>query len=179
MDISKPDELPRERDVNLICQVSSLRVIKTKKGTLMASLVLTNYQGSIEAVIFPKVFQELGEKIQDDGIYGFTGRFDERRDGGGFQFIISNAVDPKELPSEAVRSIGLALDSALLAGSEGDHYLNEVISFLIEHSGSLPLNIYLDDRKDQYVKSSFSVSYYKEIRKDLAAFPVIRNVYIA
>ena len=179
VDISKPDELPRERDVNLICQVSSLRVIKTKKGTLMASLVLTNYQGSIEAVIFPKVFQELGEKIQDDGIYGFTGRFDERRDGGGFQFIISNAVDPKELPSEAVRSIGLALDSALLAGSEGDHYLNEVISFLIEHSGSLPLNIYLDDRKDQYVKSGFSIAYYKEIRKDLAAFPVIRNVYIA
>ena len=61
----------------------------------------------------------------------------------------------------------------------GDHYLEQVVSFLISHSGSLPVILFIDDDRTQWVRSSFSIEYYKGLKKDLAAFPVIRNVYLS
>ena len=180
VDISKPEELPLDRDVSLICQITAFRELKTKRGDKMASLTLANYQGTIEAVIFPKDYANYEDKLSVDMIAGFTGRFDRRRDRGDeMQFVISSVSEPRELASEAIRKISLSLDSAQLAGSSCDHYLEQVVSFLISHSGSLPVILFIDDDRTQWVRSSFSIEYYKGLKKDLAAFPVIRNVYLS
>ena len=180
VDISKPEELPLDRDVSLICQVSGLRVLRTKKGTNMATMTLTNMQGSMEAVLFPKDWEKYEGKVADDGIYGFVGRFDRRRDRGDeVQFVISAICEPRELPSEAIRRVSLSIDSAALAEQSGGQYLSQVVSFLIEHSGSLPVTVFLDDRRHEYVKSSFSVDFYKGMKKDLMSFPIVKNVYLS
>lgn len=178
-DISSPEELPLGRDLSLICQISSLRVIKTKRGTKMASMTLTNYQGSMEAVIFPKDYERYAEKLADDQIYGFVGRFEVRKDRGDMQFVISTICEPRELPSEAIRKIGLSMDSQLLADAQSGQYLEEVVTFLIAHAGSLPVSVFIDDRQKEYVRSAFSVDYYKGLKRDLMAFPIVRNVYLS
>ena len=178
-DISSPEELPLGRDLSLICQISSLRVIKTKRGTKMASMTLTNYQGSMEAVIFPKDYERYDEKLADDQIYGFVGRFEVRKDRGDMQFVISTICEPRELPSEAIRKIGLSMDSQLLADAQSGQYLEEVVTFLIAHAGSLPVSVFIDDRQKEYVRSAFSVDYYKGLKRDLMAFPIVRNVYLS
>ena len=178
-DISSPEELPLGRDLSLICQISSLRIIKTKRGTKMASMTLTNYQGSMEAVIFPKDYERYDEKLADDQIYGFVGRFEVRKDRGDMQFVISTICEPRELPSEAIRKIGLSMDSQLLADAQSGQYLEEVVTFLIAHAGSLPVSVFIDDRQKEYVRSAFSVDYYKGLKRDLMAFPIVRNVYLS
>lgn len=166
--------------MSLICQVSGLRVLRTKKGTHMATMTLTNMQGSMEAVLFPKDWEKYEDKVADDGIYGFVGRFDRRRDRGDeVQFVISAICEPRELPSEAIRRVSLSIDSAALAEQSGGQYLSQVVSFLIEHSGSLPVTVFLDDRRHEYVKSSFSVDFYKGMKKDLMSFPIVKNVYLS
>lgn len=179
VDISKPDELPLGRDISLICQVSSLKVIRTKRGTKMAAMTLTNYQGSIEAVIFPKDYERNEDRIADDGIYGFVGRFDRRQDRGEVQFVISQVCLPKELPSEAIRRIKLSLDSTLLASSRADEYLDEVVTFLIDHSGQLPVTLFIDDDESEYVKSAFSIAFHKGIREELKELALVKNAYLA
>ena len=178
-DISSPEELPLGRDLSLICQISSLRIIKTKRGTKMASMTLTNYQGSMEAVIFPKDYERYDEKLADDQIYGFVGRFEVRKDRGDMQFVISTICEPRELPSEAIRKIGLSMDSQLLADAQSGQYLEEVVTFLIAHAGSLPVSVFIDDRQKEHVRSAFSVDYYKGLKRDLMAFPIVRNVYLS
>ena len=145
----------------------------------MATLLPTNYQGSIEAVIFPKVLEKLEGRIQNDGIYGLSGRFSYREQRDSYQFVVENVCSPAELPSEAIRKVGISLDSSILASSSADQYLGEVISFLVDHHGNLPLSVFLDDDKSQYVKSSFSIEYTKGLRKELSAFPLVRNVYLS
>ena len=99
VDISKPDELPLGRDISLICQVSSLKVIRTKRGTKMAAMTLTNYQGSIEAVIFPKDYERNEDRIADDGIYGFVGRFDRRQDEERCSSSSPRSAFPRSFPA--------------------------------------------------------------------------------
>lgn len=180
VDISRPAELPKGRDVSLVCQITSLRSLKTKRGSRMASMVLTNAQGSIEAVAFPKVWEAYDEKIADEGIYGFVGRFEERQDRGGeLQFIISQICEPAQLPSEAIRRVSLSMDPVQLAGANGDMYLGQVVSFLVDHPGSLPVSIYLGDDRSSYIRSAFSLEYYKGLRKDLMTLPAVQAVMLS
>ena len=179
VDISKPDSLPLGRDISLICQVSNLRDFKTKKGDKMATMTLTNYEGSIDAVAFPKSYVRFEGRLHDEEIMGFIGRFSKRRDGGGMQFEVSDIRIPAELPSEAVRQVSLSIDPEILASPDADRYLGEVVTFLLEHDGDVPVNAHIGDSEDAYVASAFSIGYYNALRKDLMAFPIIKGVRIA
>ena len=95
------------------------------------------------------------------------------------QFVISQVCLPKELPSEAIRRIKLSLDSTLLASSRADEYLDEVVTFLIDHSGQLPVTLFIDDDESVYVKSAFSIAFHKGIREELKELALVKNAYLA
>ncbi|HEX2324980.1 MAG TPA: DNA polymerase III subunit alpha, partial [Chloroflexota bacterium] len=54
--------------VTLGGSISSMRIIATRKGDLMAALELEDLAGSVEVVVFPRTFQAHRELLQEDAI---------------------------------------------------------------------------------------------------------------
>jgi DNA polymerase III subunit alpha len=64
----------------------SVRTLTTKKGDKMAFLKLEDLSGDIEAVVFPKVYQEHRDKLVQEACVAFKGRINNRN--GEKSFIV-------------------------------------------------------------------------------------------
>lgn len=182
VDISKPKELPLERQVSLICQVNGFRVIRTKKGDRMASLSLVNKQGSIDAVIFPKNYESMNvEELVNDAVYGFIGYFDYRKDQDAYQFVIKEVTSPDKLKSEAISSVYIELDEAELKAEDAEAKLFELKNYISSCKGPLQVFSFIESQPEVYVR--FNVNYFleysKTLKRDLEAFSLVKNVFFA
>lgn len=180
-DISKPDELPLSRQTSLICQVVSMKVIKTKTGNRMASYTLSNYQGTIEAVAFPKDYENLENLIKEDGIYGFTGYFDKNRSADQRQFVIKEVCKPSELKTAAISSVFIELDEEILAEEAYAGYLSSLKDFISDRNGPLQVFATLEHVKGQRARfgREYSLAYSKDLKQRLLEFPVVKKVWYA
>ncbi|MEI6660353.1 MAG: OB-fold nucleic acid binding domain-containing protein, partial [bacterium] len=54
------------------------RMVTTKKNTRMAFIKISDYTGSIDAVIFSKLYEEMRESLVNDTIIALQGKVTER-----------------------------------------------------------------------------------------------------
>ncbi len=73
--------------------VSSVRAITTKNGSKMAFLKLEDKTGETEIVIFPKLYQEIGEQLVQDVVIRVNGRVNARNQAGNVQDEAKVVVD--------------------------------------------------------------------------------------
>jgi len=66
--------------------LSEVKPFTTKKGDKMAFLKLTDYDDTIEAVAFPKIYEEYKEKLVQENCVAFKGRVNERN--GEKSFVV-------------------------------------------------------------------------------------------
>ncbi len=99
------DEDGEDRDgqrVTLLTLVSSLRARTTKQNAMMATAVLEDYYGSVEALIFPKPFEQYGELLRSDEPLLVRGRISIREDEA--PKLAVEAVFPLPAPGETLPS---------------------------------------------------------------------------
>ena len=113
----------------------NFRAIKTKTGAKMATYSLVNYQGTFEAVAFPKDYDKFEDKVALDGIYGFVGYFDNKKDPTNPQFIVKEICEPSELKTEAISSLVIELNEEESAGENFEMLANDLKSYFVDHSG--------------------------------------------
>jgi len=145
VDLGQPDRLPHGRTVNLVAMITNLRDIVTKGGSgeRMAFLQLSDFNGSVEAVAFPKVWKEYGESVRADGIYGFKGKFESRQD--KLSFLLESVVDPQELEPEAIREAHVALVKDLCTSNA----LRSIMDTCITYKGACRLLLHVvEDLQD-------------------------------
>ncbi len=82
------DAFPPERSVTLVGLVDSLRPLITRRGDAMAVLTLEDLQGQIEAVMFPRTWQDYREKVQEGAVILIEGKVDTSR--GDPQIIVDS-----------------------------------------------------------------------------------------
>jgi DNA polymerase III subunit alpha len=70
-----------EKEVGVLGMVSSLRVIKTKKGDKMAFALLEDLQGSVEAVFFPEAFIRSQAALASEQPVVVRGKLERKEDG--------------------------------------------------------------------------------------------------
>ena len=182
VDISKPKELPLNRTVSLICQVNAMKIIKTQKdGKKMGIFTLSNYQGIIDSVAFPKSYEALDGKIQVDGIYGFTGKFDNSRDADAYQFIIESVCAPSELKTEAITSVCFEIDDEAMLSEHVDQLEDELKKYIIDHQGGLQVYAYVGENRNEKVRfgREYSLAYSKDLKRELMSYDLIKNVWYA
>ena len=172
VNLAKPKELPTNRTVNLIAMIQTERVIMTKKGTKMGIFTLTTKDGSIDAVAFPKTFDEEQNKLHVEEIWGFTGKFDNARDPDVYQFIIETVTEPAKLTSDNVRQVMIEINS-----TEQEN-LNDLYRYLMKNMGSLPVYLSMPEENWQ-VKCGrdFGLNFSKELKGELLEFPVVNRVW--
>jgi DNA polymerase III subunit alpha len=55
---------PKNEDISVAGLITGVRVAKTRKGDLMAGLVLEDMHGRVEAAVFPEAYKRLVEKVK-------------------------------------------------------------------------------------------------------------------
>ncbi|HCS35898.1 MAG TPA: DNA polymerase III subunit alpha [Sphaerochaeta sp.] len=139
IDLGQPERLPTGRAVNLVAMVTGLREITTKGGAgdRMAFLQLSDFNGTIEAVAFPKIWKECEGNVKTDGIFGFKGKFETRQD--KLSFLLDAVVDPKQLEPEAIREAHVVLVKDLCTQTS----LRSIMDTCITYKGVCSLLIHL------------------------------------
>ncbi len=172
VNLANHKELPVGRTVNLIAMITSERVITTKKGTKMGVYTLTTKDGTIDSVAFPKVFDIEQNKLHNDEIWGFTGKFDNSRDPDVYQFVIESVVEPARLTSDNIKQIMVELSNTNIEG------LESLMAYMMNNMGSLPVYLSLPNEKWQ-VKCGrdFALNYSKGLKNELLEFPVVNRVW--
>jgi DNA polymerase-3 subunit alpha len=181
VNLGEVDRLPISRPVSLVVMVDALKEIITRKGAgdKMAFLELSDFNGSIEAVAFPKTWQQIASEIRVDSIYGITGRF-EKKD-GKLSFIVERVVHPADLEPEAIKEANLVLIEQLCTKQA----LQTVVDTCITYSGPCTLNIHLitdvnkKEGKKTLIKAGrdFSVACSKDFIDALKEQPAVSDIW--
>ncbi|MCH3907411.1 MAG: DNA polymerase III subunit alpha [Sphaerochaeta sp.] len=161
VDTSKPEQLPFGRDTNIVASLTTLRQFTTKKETVMAFLTLTDRNASFSATMFPKTYAQYKDILQQDGIYGFTGKFDNSRGMEKLSFLIDKVYqDPNQLPPIAVSECHIEMDKQMCTKD----VLEKLHDSCLEYPGQIRLYLTVNDQQ-RNVKTTikcgreFSVSY--------------------
>jgi len=144
VDLGQPDRIPKGRQINLVAMVIGIREIVTKGGAgdRMAFLQISDFNGSAEGVVFPKIWKECYESVKTDGIYGFKGKFESRQ--GKLSFLIEAIVPPDTLEPEAIREAHVSLVKELCSPT----VLRGVLDTCITYRGSCTLLLHIIDEQD-------------------------------
>ncbi len=136
--------------VTVVALLSSLKVKTTKSNTQIASVVLEDMTGTIDAIAFGKIFLQYRPLFAEDGIVKVTGRISERDD------------RPAELICESLSAVTEADVAAaekavpeklyIKTDSTESELLGDIKSVLLsltgaEKSGSIPVYIFASDTR--------------------------------
>ncbi len=79
-----------DKVISMVLFVENVKTIKTKTGSKMSFVSLSDEYGTLEGIVFPEKYKEIGE-LEKNNIYIFTGKI-ERKD-SDYQLIIYNIKD--------------------------------------------------------------------------------------
>jgi DNA polymerase-3 subunit alpha len=116
-------ELPEETEVIIGAMISSLRVIRTKKGRnpgqKMALLSLEDPWGKLDAVVFADAFEVLEPQLQEDAILFFQGKIDRRREEPSL--VVSRVLPIAEAPSKLCSRVQICIEDWGIDSTSRDH----------------------------------------------------------
>mgnify|MGYP000570725905 CR=1 FL=1 len=72
------EEVANGMPVTVACIIDTVRPIMTKKGDRMAFVKISDFTGTIEAVVFSKLFESQKEIIEPDTIIAITAKVNIR-----------------------------------------------------------------------------------------------------
>ena len=81
--------------------VADVRQLITQKGDTMAIVTLEDAPGTIEVVVFPRMWAQIGDRLEIDRVIVAKGRLEDRR--GSLQLVAENLYPPQPVAADAVR----------------------------------------------------------------------------
>ena len=125
--------------------LSSLHVIRTKKGDEMAFAKLVDYEGEIDCTFFPKTWGVLRNQLEDGGIYAFKGKVDGSR--GTPSLLVDSIEDAKALENRSVESVHILLSPDFSTEAA----ISDLKNFLFDETGNCSVYFHVDTGKNPYV----------------------------
>ncbi len=130
-------ELADGQEISIGGILSKVRFTFTKKTSeKMAILILEDLKGTVEVLVFPRTFKEVGKHVAEDAIVFIKGILNLRED---TPKIIANEVLPLD---EARKKYVQALSIKLIATGLEKNTLQQLNEILKKHKGNIP--VYLD-----------------------------------
>ena len=152
-----------------------LRTINTKKGDQMAFAKLQDYNGSFDLTFFPKTWEQMKDKIENDKIYAFKGKIDSSREQPSM--LVDSIEDPKTLQEKAIEEVHIQLDSSFA----DERQIFNLKEYLFGVSGTCSIYFHLDTEKDTYIvkaSNQLQAPATKEFIEDLKAIPLVKDVWM-
>jgi len=168
LDLSHPEKAMTERKYTLLGLLKDIKSIYTKRGTQMAFATLEDFNGSIELVIFNKVYNQYSHMLENDKAVGVIGKIDTSK--GDPKFKVDEIKNPNELEGTGPRSVHIRLGES--SASEDD--LLNLRETLIGFSGNCPVFLHVQKKtapKEIIIKASNQIC----VQPDETLFERIRS----
>ncbi len=130
--IAQASEADNDSMAVLIGMVGGLSSRFTRKGDMMANLMLEDKSGIIRCTVFPKVYQNIRHLLANGRVLFIDGKI--KGENGNQEVIISNAKAPV---------LYLRMENSKQAD-----LIQEIRGFLAEYPGSVPVCLYFSDQGD-------------------------------
>ena len=176
---SKPEQLPFNKNTNIIAMVTGLRPYTTKKGSIMCFLQLTDLNATFDATLFPKTYEQFKDTLHVDGIYGFSGKFDNSRGIEKVSYLIDQVyTDPNELAPVAVSSCHIEMEKSFCT----NEHITELRDICLSFGGGCSLELIVNDSED-LTKSAiacgreFAVRFCDDFIHEVKKIPAVQNIW--
>ncbi|HEX9188852.1 MAG TPA: OB-fold nucleic acid binding domain-containing protein, partial [Vicinamibacteria bacterium] len=130
--------LPPGGEVTVGGIVTALRLIKTKKGDRMASFLLEDLEGSVEALVFPEAYKKAAGRIADDALVLVKGRA-EVQDDGKARLLASDVMPLEQAKLAEARHVTIRVAVAAWDREKGER-LRDILG---AHRGDCPVTLEL------------------------------------
>ncbi len=118
--------------------VAALRLIKTKKGDRMASFVLEDLEGGVEALVFPETYKKVAARLADDQMVLVKARA-EILDEGKARLLVSELLPLEQAKLADARYVTIRVPMADWNRSKGER-LRDILG---AHRGDCPVTLEL------------------------------------
>jgi DNA polymerase-3 subunit alpha len=125
----QPEQYPHDTRVRIGCMITSVRSLYTKKGDKMAAMILEDLTGKCEAVVFPRTYQDLAERLQAENLVFVTGSVDRSR--SRTQIIVDDVTPLDRAVENYLRELMIRLP----AGG-GEKLIQAISKTLQSHRGN-------------------------------------------
>ncbi|GAB4372293.1 MAG: DNA polymerase III subunit alpha [Acidobacteriota bacterium] len=116
--------------------VTALRRRKTRRGEWMAVFTLEDTTGHAECVVFPRLFQEVSELLEEERAVVVAGRADGEE--GEPRILAEQIVPLEQAQDRRVEALTLSIDADRI----GEAHLEQLAELLRGHAGATP--VYLE-----------------------------------
>ncbi len=148
----------RDKRVQVGGMILEVRRITTRKGQEMAFVRVEDLEGSVEVVVFPKVFDRCRSLLQPEQVVLIKGTVDNEDDEGAPK-LLADEISVLPLPSQPlaakeslrvhegntqIEGMGIAAVHVLVRSNQG-HLLERIKELLAAHPGETPVFLLLTD----------------------------------
>jgi DNA polymerase III subunit alpha len=118
--------------------ITALRLIKTKKGDRMASFVLEDLEGGVEALVFPETYKKVAGRLADDQVVLVKGKAETLDEGKG-RIVVSEVLPLEQAKLADARFVTIRVPMSLWDRSKGEK-LRDILG---SHRGECPVTLEL------------------------------------
>lgn len=156
------DITPGKKACRLLGMVLSKRARRTKKGTTMAFVGAEDETGELELILFPTVYEKIGDPIQPGAVFVFDGEAElsEGREEGSppeLKMILKNISTPETISARehAILERKPAGALYLRVTAENRERLDDALSAAKRFPGNVQLRVYFaEEKKTRAVKGA-------------------------
>ena len=179
VNLADPDTIPFDQETSIIALVTGIRQVITKaKKEKMGIFTLQTKEGDVDAVAFPRTYEEIRDKIEEDHIYGFRGTFRKKEGDARFSFNLSEVLSPYDLKPEAISMVHIQLRKSEKYYQEDLRIISKTLQ---DHSGYTPVAFTIDGNSAEELRAGglFHVDYSRTLMGELEELPLVRKVWIS
>jgi len=131
-------EVADRAEVTLGGIVTGLRLLKTKKGDRMATFILEDLEGTVEALVFPETYKKAAGRLADDVVVLVKGK-PEVQDDGKARVLVSEVMPLEQAKLAEARFVTIRVAVAAWDRSKGER-LRDILG---SHRGECPVTLEL------------------------------------
>ncbi|MDR2897825.1 MAG: DNA polymerase III subunit alpha, partial [Spirochaetaceae bacterium] len=174
IDLRYPERAQKEKPYTIVGMIKALRPFVTKKGKAMAFGSIEDFNGSIDLVFFPDLWEKQRDNIKDDSVWGLTGKIDTSRETPSF--IVDALINPDELQEKSIKEIHIRM----LPGFTEERDLSRLRDMLFESSGNCSVFFHIDTAQgDKTIKANhqMTVSSSEDLIENISGVSVVESVW--
>jgi DNA polymerase-3 subunit alpha len=126
------------REVAMCGIIAGLRLIKTRKGDRMATFILEDLDGGIEALVFPETYKKVATRLAEDEVVLVKGRAEPVEEGKP-RLLVSELLPLEEAKLQEARLVTIRLPLPAWDRSRGER-LRDILA---SHRGDCPVALEL------------------------------------
>lgn len=175
--IADPETIIFDKPTQIVAMILNQRTVITKeKKAKMGIYTIQTREGDLDAVAFPRIYAEIEDSTETDGIYGFIGTFKKKDE--KVSFAIDQIVSPKELKPEAVQEMHIRLKANADISREG---LGNLFTVLAENEGDIRITLTIDGCPGETLMPSatYFISYTRQLLGQLNDMDIVDKAWVS